>query len=374
MKYLNIYTVLSLFILGTFILFAATLSGQDEFRDSPEPETTPVSTIPLHKLAVHNNRQEISVAGKFRTDQAKTLSFMTGGIIDSILVQEGDEVRKGERLATLDLTEINARLKQAELQLEQSKRDYKRVLNLYADSVATTQELEDSKTAFELAEEALKQSQFNRKHAVIVASSGAFVLDQFSNPGETVQPGTPVLKVESMDEEGYFLRADVSDEEWATIQPGDSAQIEIASLAGQLEGRVKRKSKGAGSTANSFWIDLGFSENIPPESVASGMFGKAVIMTRTERSNEGVLYRIPYEALLDGDGNSGFVFVTNEGKNVQKISVIISEIRDNHVLIEAGGFAEKELIVSGSAYLSENSRINVIQALKDESMLSGATL
>lgn len=374
MKYLNIYTVLSLFILGTIILFAATLSGQDEFPDSPEPETIPVSTIPLQELAVRNNRQEISVAGKFRTNQVRTLSFMTGGIIDSILVQEGDEVHKGERLATLDLTEINARLKQAELQLEQSKRDYKRVLNLYTDSVATTQELEDSKTAFELAEEALKQSQFNRKHAVIVASSGAFVLDQFSNPGETVRPGTPVLKVESMDEEGYFLRADVSDEEWATIQPGDSAQIEIASLAGQLEGRVKKKSKGVGSTANSFWIDLGFSENIPPGSFASGMFGKAVIMTRTERSNEGVLYRIPYEALLDGDGNSGFVFVTNEGKKVHKIPIIISEIRDNHVLIEAGEFAEKELIVSGSAYLSENSRINVIQALKDESMLSGATL
>src|SRR6478735_6447034 len=46
------------------------------------------------------------------TSEAK-LSFKIGGIISKIYVKEGDHVTKGQLLATLDLTEINAQVQQA---------------------------------------------------------------------------------------------------------------------------------------------------------------------------------------------------------------------------------------------------------------------
>lgn len=374
MKRLKIYTITSFSILAVLIFFMSSFGEQEPSVTEEETEAIPVQTVPFQELAVQHNRREIYVSGRFQTNGEIHLSFMTGGVIDSILVKEGDEVAEGLRLATLDVTDINARLRQAELRLEQVRRDHERVVNLYADSVATSQDLADSETALELAREAVVSAQFNRKHAEIYATSAGFILEELAAAGETVQPGSPVLRMEIPGDEGYFLRADVSDEEWAAIEQGDTAQIEAASFPDQvLPGFVMRKSRGAGSTSNGFWIDLSFSDDIASAAVASGMFGEAVIITHRESRNEAPLYRIPYETLLDGDGNSGFVFVTDDGRHVQKVPVTVAGIRGDHVLIETEP-AGRDLIVSGSAYLSENSRISVIQTQENEPVLSGTVL
>ncbi len=52
-------------------------------------------------------------SGTIASTTEATLSFKTGGIISRIYVKEGDHVVKGQVLATLDLTEINAQVQQA---------------------------------------------------------------------------------------------------------------------------------------------------------------------------------------------------------------------------------------------------------------------
>jgi hypothetical protein len=64
--------------------------------------------------------------------------------------------------------------------------------------------------------------------------------------------------------------------------------------------------------------------------------------------------------LLDGDENSGFVFITNDKKQAKKIKVEISRIEHNGVVIDKGLENVQYLIVSGSAYLKDGSAIRVI--------------
>ncbi|MGY0039503.1 biotin/lipoyl-binding protein [Pedobacter sp. NJ-S-72] len=87
------------------------------------------------KLNQESSNATIAVSGQFTTDDEVLLSFKTGGIINSLLVKEGDAVKKGQLLATLNLTEINAQVQQTQLSYEKAKRDYQRTKNLYSDSV-----------------------------------------------------------------------------------------------------------------------------------------------------------------------------------------------------------------------------------------------
>src|SRR5690606_17553 len=92
-------------------------------------------------------------------------------------------------------------------------------------------------------------------------------------------------------------------------------------------------------------------------SLASGMFGSAVIYP----SSHTDLWELPYEALLDGNANDGFVFVTNDEETAEKIPVSISSIAHDRLYVDKGLEEAKFLIVSGSAYLSDNSAINIIE-------------
>ena len=93
------------------------------------------------------------------------------------------------------------------------------------------------------------------------------------------------------------------------------------------------------------------------------MFGNGVIMTAghqlTDKSRSET-WSVPYEALMDGDGSSGFVFVTNDSKTAEKTKVVISGVEKDHVIISQGLEKSKLLIVSGSAYLTDKSPIQII--------------
>ena len=76
----------------------------------------------------------IQTSGLFTTDDETYLAFKTGGIIEKIYVKEGDAIRKGQLLATLNLTEIEAQVAQARLSFEKAKRDF-RASKIYIKTV-----------------------------------------------------------------------------------------------------------------------------------------------------------------------------------------------------------------------------------------------
>jgi VCBS repeat-containing protein len=71
------------------------------------------------------------------------------------------------------------------------------------------------------------------------------------------------------------------------------------------------------------------------------------------------VFAVPYESLMDGDRQQGYVFVTEDDKTVRKVPVKIAGFREGVVLIHSGLREGMKLIVSGSAYLDDSVRIQI---------------
>jgi RND family efflux transporter MFP subunit len=337
------------------ILLAAPLffgcNTKEPATTMTDNDTIPVRIIPLGQ---QTGNAAIALSGQFTTDDEVLLSFKTGGIINRVLVKEGDPVKKGQLLATLNLTEINVQVQQAQLALEKAARDHKRTQSLYADSVATLEQLQNTGTALQLARQQLNLVSFNRKYSEIHAPQDGFILKKLADAGQQVSSGTGVLQ--SNGEGKWMLKAAVSDQEWALLKLNDKAKIQIASLPDQFfEGTVTRKSEGADAATGTFAVYITLAGK-RPKNIAAGMFGKAVV---NPSGQTGGSWKIPYEALLDGNGDSGYVFITNDNKTAQKKMVTIAGIEKNTVTITDGLQGAKSLIVSGSAYLTDNSKISI---------------
>lgn len=343
--------LIAYFLLGITLLILASCGSPEVTKAAVPTDIIPVKIIPVEKSEYQS---AVIASGQFTTEEEMVLSFKTGGIISNVFVREGDRVKRGQILATLDLTEISAQVKQAQLALEKAQRDFKRAENLYRDSVATLEQLQNAKTGLELYQQQYNSAQFNLTYSEIRAVQDGIVLRKLASAGQLTGPGTPVLRLNNAGSDNWILKAGVSDREWARIQLNDKAIVESDAFDKKLEGKVSAKSEGADPVTGSFTVEIKLDQK-QVKNIAAGMFGKTTIQTASQTN----IWKIPYDALLDGNGNKGFVFVTNDEKTATKVPVTIASLGKNELLISEGLENSKALIITGSAYLTNGSKISV---------------
>ena len=97
-----------------FILFVAAFvisgCGAKKPTEKTEEEVIIVRTQPVSSI---NYAATLEYSGLMASTSEAKLSFKIAGIVSKIYVKEGDHVSKGQLLATLNKTEINAQVQQA---------------------------------------------------------------------------------------------------------------------------------------------------------------------------------------------------------------------------------------------------------------------
>lgn len=336
------------------VLFFSSCQQAERKNAIPVQDTIPVKLMPL---TATGEQQIIEATGVFSTDDETLLGFKNGGVIAKILVKEGDVVRKGQLLASVHTSEVDAKAGQVRLSVEKARRDYERASKLYHDSVATLEQLQNAKTALAVAQEDLKSVGFNQQFSQIHSPVSGFVLAKLANEGQVVGPGTPVLQVNGAGSGQWLLKVGVSDSQWARLKVGDKAIIQTDALPNDsLQAYVFKKSEGLDPQSGTFSIQLAL-QGKPAGKLASGVFGKSKIYSQGQTNAQG--WRIPFSSLLDGNGKEGYVFITEDGKTAKKQKVSIQNMEKDEVLISSGLEQAQAIIISGSPYLQNGSAIRV---------------
>ncbi|MCU7552875.1 efflux RND transporter periplasmic adaptor subunit [Chitinophagaceae bacterium LB-8] len=318
-----------------------------------EPDIISVKIAPVSALEVPNI---IQATGLVSTENEANYSFKIGGVISRILVDEGQFFRKGQLLATLNSTEISAGLAQADFNVDKAQRDYKRAVNLYKDSVYSLEQLQNTKTALDVAQKSKEATAFNERYSKIYAESDGFVTKKIASEGEVIGGGMPVLLTNSTQQnDSYLLKVGVTDREWAVIKLGQTAKVTLDGYPGQtFNAIVFRKLQAADREIGSFQVELKLKlGKVVP---AVGMFGKAEIATNQQ---ENALV-IPYSSLVEPDGDKGFVFTTIGTDRVKKIPVTILKFDNEKVYLKDRLDGIDKIVISNSAYLNEQSTIKII--------------
>lgn len=337
-------------VLSILFLLGCSSSTPTETSVPQVGEAIPVSLFPLKSTAMASS---VAVSGTFSTKDETLLSFKLGGIVAKVLVEEGDAVKSGQIVASLDLTEIQAGVRQSKLAYDKANRDHQRAARLYTDSVATLEQFENSKTALDIAEQQLSAANFNLSQSQIRATKSGYVLKKFVNAGQLVASGSPILQINGASSGEWILKVTLSDQQWSTIRIGDPAEISPAASSSWIAAKVSQKSQAADPVTGTYWVELkpASAANVP---LASGMFGKARI--QPSQTIQG--WEIPFESVLDANGTNGYVFVV-DGQKAKKISIQLGKITPTAIQVVSGLENYSSLIVSGSAYLTDGSTIQV---------------
>lgn len=314
-----------------------------------------VVPIKLSPVSTVVRAEPVVASGLVSSAQEARLSFKVGGIINQMFVEEGQSVRKGQLLATLDLTEINAQVSQAELANEKAERDLGRVKSLYADTAATLEQLQNATTGTNVAKQNLTIAQFNRSYAQIRSTVDGTVTRKVANAGEFISPGASVYLISSNRRSDWVVRVGVSDKDWARLRLGNRASIALDAYPGQtFNGIVSELAQAADPVNKLYEVEV----QINPGSVkfAPGLFAKVTLIPAQSRSYT----LVPVEAIVEGNGKDGFVYLlTDDKKHVRKVPIQIGFLDGDKVLLANGLAGAKNVVTAGSAYLTEESSVVV---------------
>lgn len=318
------------------------------------PDIISVKVSPISSLRIASS---IQATGLVSTEDQTNYSFKIGGVVSRILVDEGQFFSKGQLLATLNTTEIAAGVAQLGLGVERAQRDYTRAVNLYRDSVFTLEQLQNTKTALDVAKKAKEALAFNERYAKIYAYTDGFVVKKTANEGEVIGAGIPILSTNSVRKNAnYILKVGVTDLEWSAIREGQAAKVILDGYPERFfEATILRKLQNADQEIGSFQVELSLKLQgiVPPV----GMFGKAEIITD---KNETAMV-IPYSSLVEADGKKAFVFTAIGANKVKKLAVNIAKFENDKVYLNDRLEGINNIVISNSAYLNEQSIIKIIK-------------
>lgn len=158
------------------------------------------------------------------------------GRVEELKVRQGDKVTKGELLFTLDNDMQRAELQVREATLASAQQAFARAQELLKTAAGTQKTLDDAKAAFQQAQANLDAAQTRLTRRRQLSPVTGSVEEVYYRPGETVQPGKPVVAL--LPPANLKIRFFAPERELAAIQIGESVGVSCDSCASGLTAKV----------------------------------------------------------------------------------------------------------------------------------------
>ena len=296
-------------------------------------------------------QRSVQVVGTLMAQEEVTLANEVPATIESILVDMGDRVQKGQLLIKLDerearlevermaanlqaarealtrsrqvLDSSRANVERAQAVLTDARTNLKRFQDLFADGAISASQQDSAQTQSDVAvaslrvaeaqyeseRAAIKNAEANVEQAVaglelarkrwkdmdIVAPFDGFVRKRLVNAGETYKEKTPLMSLVAT--QALKLQGEVPERFSPLLAVGRPVQVEVEAYPGRtFAGRVTRVSPAVDVESRTLTVEASIPN--PGGMLKPGFFSKALILTGTERS----VSFVPEEAVVSFAG------------------------------------------------------------------------
>lgn len=183
-------TVVVVTLLGSALLYGC---GQEE-TVIPEPSSRPAKII---TVSVNNNKTTRVFPATIEAGDKAILAFRVQGVLDSLNVRAGQEVKEGEELATINPDEYRLLKKQAEAQYQLIDVEYARAKKLYKDKFISEQDYDAAVANRKTAKASLDQAKANLSYTKLLAPYDGTISLVFAENYEYASINEPIMNIQT---------------------------------------------------------------------------------------------------------------------------------------------------------------------------------
>lgn len=292
-------------------------------------------------------------AGRVKAVQTVDLSFQVGGKLSELHFREGEIIPEGQLIAALDESDFVREVKRARFNLELLEKTLARQRSLAEHNMISSQQLDETRTRYELARVALEKAEQDLSYTRLKAPFDALVTRQLVDNYTNVQAGQGIVRLQDVSE----VRVQVSvPEKLLAAVSGDrlhavSATFEL--LPGQefpLEYREHQSE--ADSVTQTYVVELGMPQ---PENaqILPGMTARVTLKLAQARDHLWV----PLSAVQSRADGAPYIWRINPDRMVSRVPVQLGRTDGELVEVTRGVELSMKLVAAGGQHLYEGARV-----------------
>lgn len=331
-----------LLIIGGVMLLSLTSCKHGEKADKSEPIKVSVITIDTVRSGMVR-----TYVGEIEERLSLSLSFAAGGKVEKVQVHEGDYVREGQLLVTVNTATARNAYNSAKAQLEQAEDAYRRLKIVYDQGslaevkwVEMLTNLEKARSLEQIAKKQLSDCELYAPASGVIGKCNA-------RAGVGLLPGEPAVTLLDVSEVSVTFA--VPESEISSLPLGRETSIIIPALNDMvLKGTVSEKSITSNPVAHSYQVKIALPN--ANRKLLPGMVCKVEVNQPNEMG-----FVIPANCVQTRpEGLS--VWVVCDGKPERRI-ITTAEYVVNGVLVLDGLHQDDTLIVEGQQKLFTGAEI-----------------
>ena len=271
-------TIYFTFGLAAVLLFPSCSSRQNKATDKEEIPLRVSTYSPLQQEG-----DELFLSGTLSAKQTAMISTRYMGFIEKIHVKQGDQVRAGQLLVSINSEDLRAKRNQAQAMvaeataaLKNANRDLERYQTLRAQNSVSDKELENMSlnstshdARLQVAQQTLREVNSMMAYTQLRAPFSGVVVQKFTDEGGTANPGMPILAIEQSGE--LNVTASVPENYVQYIKIGDHVTIDVKSVGTQYLGTVREMSPSATLTGGQYNIKVSI-DSTNKQKLRPGMY------------------------------------------------------------------------------------------------------
>lgn len=368
--------ILWLIALGcfSFLAFLMVLSGRSDSThnnrsDALVMQNTKVEVTPISMQTFYT--RERTIFGKIEPTKQSNVGFELAGILQNVMVYEGQTVEQGQALATLNLARLEAQENELKAALTRAQADARlaqlstsRIADIVTAQWEPQQRLDESQAALEVAQALVNEAiarlatvQLEQQKSTLLAPYDAQVLSKVVDEGTVLSIGQPVflLLSASMVEARFGLPQDTA----FALEKGQEHTLHLgeSSVLAVVKSVAKQRDLRTRTIDTVLSIDRSL---LSPIQLMSLMSGDLVSMNVTLKIHKKGAW-VPLSALSSGVRGLWSVLVYQPASSTLETRAVRVEYFDSQHAFVSGAIEQAEqLVINGTHRFTPGQTVNQV--------------
>ncbi len=325
-------------------------AASDDAASTPTTPDAHQTRVEVARITGTDATLDLSLPAEVEGARDALLASPTGGFVEKVYVEEGDELRRGQPVAAIDRRSASARRDQALAQLDLAQAELERVQQL--GDLASPQQNQQAETQVAMAQASADLAEVAWQRALVTAPFDGVVGQIGVEEGEVAGPGAPVARLIQLDP--VELSMSVSDRDVVGLRAGMPVAVQTDANGAVFDGELLAVSPAADLKTRSFVVKARVPN--PDRALLPGMIARVSLAEPVVQ--DAVV--IPQEWLvtrIDGVG----VFVV-DGDVARWRTVKAGAIIHDQVLIEEGLGKGDTVVITGQRGLADGDPLLVARS------------
>lgn len=335
---------------------AVQIKQLDEKLKSINPDRN-VPLITTLTATTEAFKHYLELQGSVETKQNIVVTPEVGGIINKIYVKEGQNVSKGQLIASIDDGGLSQQKAQLEIQADLAKTTFERQKRLWDQKIGSEIQYLQTKSQYEGLQKSIAQiNQQLAKNSVRAPFSGV-IDDVITEQGNVAAPGqTPLVRLVNLSD--MYIKTDIPESYITSITEGKKVEVTFPVLGKTLESEIRQTGNFINPANRTFDVEIAVPNK--DKTIKPNLTARLKI---NDYTNDNAIL-IPQSIISENAQGEQYVYVLSDKENdkakAKQVIITTGKTQGDNIEVLSGLSDSMAIIKEGARSVKDGQTVKII--------------